>query len=282
MHANSQDGEKGHDEGAGTNAPDHSDARAGGDDSPSNVTDDSSAGKSDGNSSGGKGSGGKGSGASGNANTSGGLAGNGGSGGKTGGANINDGPSGNGDDKANKQDKSSGGNSSHDGQKESGTQHGTSDGQGIQLGDGSLVSVDDEAHLVLVNPDGGSVVLDNTHAYTVESRDGGVSIRNDAGAGFVSDGKTARFTNAEGQEAEVSSAEDVKKVASALQRSNENETELSGDAEEPSAAAVQANSGKENANATIESTTVAIIAVVILVVAGLVIWLRFHRASQAA
>lgn len=139
------------------------------------------------------------------------------------------------------------------------------------------MSVDDEAHLVLVNPDGDSIVLDNTHTYTVVSRDGGVSIRNDAGIGFVSDGKTARFTNAEGQEVEVSSAEDVKKVASALKGPNENETELSSEAEEPSAVGEQADSRKENSNATIAIITVAILAAV-----GLVIWMRSRCKSQAA
>ncbi len=80
---------------------------------------------------------------------------------------------------------------------------------GIEVGGGSLVTTDDEGHLVFVDKSGDERVLDDAHTYKRVTRDDGTfAIVDDAGGEVaVADGSTVSFSDAEGEQVVVDTKE---------------------------------------------------------------------------
>ena len=280
-HANDQEG--GVDSGGNADAENPSESEtepSDGDDSRGGNGTDGNG--SDGNGSGGNGSGGNGSDGNGSGGGTDGNGGGNGSGGKGTDGNDSDG---NGSGGKGPDGNGSGGKAPKTSRNEDGA-------QGIELSDGSLVGVDDERHLVLVSAEGDTSMLDDTHVYTVETGDdGAVSVRNEAGAGFVSDGGTVRYTDAAGKTTTVKNASDAKSIGEKLKANSDNaeasavdaarpgekETELADEADQASVASQQAQSEGPESGLYAAPLAAAVAVVVVVAAGGGVIWKRKRR-----
>ena len=143
---------------------------------------------------------------------------------------------------------------------------------GIKLTDGSVVTVDDNAHLVLVAPSGDSSVLDDSQSYVMEtSSDGSVTIRNEAGDEVEVKGTTVSFTDAKGKQVTVdakkeTTKKDTKKTDTAMK-----DTAKSDAKDADSAKATEASEqSADNTNGTL----IAVIVAAIVAAVGVVFWKR--------
>ena len=143
---------------------------------------------------------------------------------------------------------------------------------GLKLTDGSVVTVDDNAYLVLVAPSGDSSVLDDSQSYVMEtSSDGSVTIRNEAGDEVEVKGTTVSFTDAKGKQVTVdaekeTTKKDTKKTDTAMK-----DTAKSDAKDADSAKATEASEqSADNTNGTL----IAVIVAAIVAAVGVVFWKR--------
>lgn len=146
--------------------------------------------------------------------------------------------------------------------------------EGIPLDDGSYVTVDDGSRLVIVGPDSGARVLDDSRTYTIEQRaDGTAIVRNDAGEEVVVEGATVRFIDAEGKQVEVDVSDATNKTLDAAGASGGDETELSDETGQADAANQSSSAGQDFPVVGVIAVAVAAIAAV----TGIVLWRRRRR-----
>ena len=104
----------------------------------------------------------------------------------------------------------------------------------VLLRGGSLVAVDDEGHLVLVDPSGNERVLDDTRTYERQTReDGTLAIVDVAGREVVvADGSEVSFTDADGFKTVVDAASGTTTVTSEDSSYGDEEVDIDDEADE--------------------------------------------------
>ena len=155
---------------------------------------------------------------------------------------------------------------------------------GIRMGDGSLVTVDDEGNLVLVDAEGLERVLDDSRSYERMTRpDGTVAIVNDAGDEVVvADGSKVSFSDAEGRQVVVDAARDTMTATAEGGSYGYEEVEIGDNAEESSAQDVTSDSEKktdekQDAESGLVLPIVAVAAMAVVIVAAVVYRKRGKR-----
>ena len=145
--------------------------------------------------------------------------------------------------------------------------------QGIPLGDGSVVTVDDHGRLVLAGPGRNTRVLDESHAYTIEHRaDESVSILDDSGNEVVVEDTAINFTDSEGKQVVVDVSDDSKKASDESAANDGDETELS---DETGRSGAVGQPSESERTAPIAAVIAAVI--VAAAAAGIVLWRRRKR-----
>ena len=155
---------------------------------------------------------------------------------------------------------------------------------GIRTGDGSLVTVDDEGNLVLVNKGGAERVLDDSRSYEHMTRsDGTVSIVNDVGDEVVvADGSKVSFSDVEGRQVVVDAARNTTTVSVEDGSFSYEVAEVGDDAENSTAQAHAAGTEQQaveqqNAGSALVLPIITMAAIAIVIVVGIVYWKRRKR-----
>ena len=152
---------------------------------------------------------------------------------------------------------------------------------GIRTSNGSLMTVDNEGHLLYVDASGTEYVVDDTRAYTRETRpDGTVSIRNDAGEEIAvsSDGSAVNFADAQGRKIAVDTSTGVTTVNDGGSTYSVEEAEID---DKAANAASDARSQQPAASTTdVPVVPIAIGVIAALGAAGFFIWKRKQDANQ--
>ena len=154
---------------------------------------------------------------------------------------------------------------------------------GIRMGDGSLVTVDDEGNLVLVDADGTERVLGDSRSYTRVARpDGTVAIVDDVGDEVVvADGSKVSFSDADGRQVVVDAARGAMTASAGDGSFGYEEVEVGDDAEDSTAHAQAAGTEGKTDEQRDEGNTALIPAIAIaaaaVVIVGIVLWRRRKR-----
>ena len=146
---------------------------------------------------------------------------------------------------------------------------------GIKLDDGSIVTVDEDSQLILVNTDGNTRVLDDARRYTIETGSGTtVVIRDEEGNEVETEGATVRFTDAEGKQVVLDVSDGFERKSDAATASDGDETELSDETGQESTAS---QPSEAEGNVPIPLIVLAALVAVTAVIAGIVFWRRKKR-----
>ena len=171
--------------------------------------------------------------------------------------------------------------STEDGSETEGGNAPTASAPGIRLDDGSLVSVDSEGHLVLVDSSGTERVLDDTRVYSRVSRpDGTISIVDDGGSEVVvADGSKVSFSDADGRQVAVDAARGSITTTSEDGTYSDEEANVDKEVEADDEPEAKSERGQEHAGNT--AIVVAVAVAVVLAVAGVVFWRRRSTSAGA-